>query len=263
MVFKSEYSEKLKKSDDFNGKLHNDDASTSWLGHLVTSQSMDITNDPRFFQDNVLNYRLSAFNGLAVVSGLMVGNAMGQVFDMNKVMNLNFNDNTPKETFEAICLCVSFVILVYILFVMMFAIYVGVCQPYHTYRLMTSGPHGFEAAAHYYLNPMLVWLRHTAIKGMFGSLPLYLLQMAIRIIVKFDDDTKQEPELPEETPLHSKILGISFASLFFLAGLALLVIHISHTRTFAQTYAELSRPNLTAHMQGILRSMNHNHDLDV
>ncbi|CAK9008485.1 unnamed protein product [Durusdinium trenchii] len=40
---------------------------------LVQSESMDLQNDPRFFQANVLNKRLAAFSKLGVVSSLMAG----------------------------------------------------------------------------------------------------------------------------------------------------------------------------------------------
>mmetsp|Transcript_119844 Transcript_119844/g.217756 ORF Transcript_119844/g.217756 Transcript_119844/m.217756 type:complete len:263 (+) Transcript_119844:126-914(+) len=255
--------EGIKKPEDFHGSQHSrEDPHDTWLGMLASAQSMDITNDPRFFQDNVINYRLSAFSGLSVVSGLLVQNAMSQIFDMDKVMNLNFFKNTTEESIDAVCLIVAFVLLVYILFVQMFSIYVSVAQPYHTYRLMTSGPHGFEAAANYYLNKDLVRLRHMAIKLMFGSLPIYLLQMAIRIVVKFDDGTKEGEDITlDDPPLHSQLLGGIFCSLFFIAGFALLFIHRQHTTVFSKTYLELNRPNLQGHMHKILRSMNT--DLDV
>jgi len=55
---------------------------------LVHSESMHMSNDPRFFQGSVLNKRLAAFSGLSVVSGLMVGTC-SDVISMKKDINLS------------------------------------------------------------------------------------------------------------------------------------------------------------------------------
>lgn len=234
-----------------------------FLSNLTSSQSMDITNDPRFFQDNVLNYRLSAFGGLGVVSGLMVQNSMGQIFAMNKVMNFILGGHHFWKSFDAMCLFVAFVMLVYILFVQMYSIYVGVCQPYCTYRLMTSGQRGFEAAASYYLHPRIVTYRHSCIKAMFSSLPLYLLQMGIRVLVKFDSDTRLSPDLPAKTPWHSQVMGIVFCLLFFLCGFFLIRVHADHTTIFSQVYMDLTLPKTTGDMAQLFRKLNHRESPDV
>merc|ERR1719450_1748379 len=54
---------------------------------LVHSDSMDMTNDPRFFQGSVLNKRLAAFSSLSVVSGLLVGTST-EVVSMKKDMDI-------------------------------------------------------------------------------------------------------------------------------------------------------------------------------
>merc|ERR1719218_469888 len=133
---------------------------------LVHSESMHVTNDPRFFQDSVLSKRLAAFGGLSVVSGLMVGTC-SDVISMKKDINL--------ATLEGKLQLVSFSIMTFVLFANIIATYVGVAQIYHTYRLETAGPTGFEMATSYYLNPNIVSFRHLAIKGMLHSLPLYLV----------------------------------------------------------------------------------------
>merc|ERR1719502_900968 len=94
---------------------------------------------------------------------------------------------------------VAFVLNLVIFFANMLSTYVGVAQPYHTIRLMTAGPTGFEAAASYYLNRNIVAWRHIAIRGMLLSLPLYISQMGIRLIVKFDRSTREDISLPSET----------------------------------------------------------------
>merc|ERR1719345_108954 len=158
---------------------------------LIKAESMSITNDPRFFQDNVINYRLAAFGGLSVVSGLLVQNCMDQLFDMDKNMEIFTQDHRIFHP-NGILQLIAFLILIMILGMNMLATYVGVAQPYHTIRLMTAGPTGFDSAASYYLNRNIVSWRHLAIKLMLQSLPLYIFQMALRLVVKFDRETAKE-----------------------------------------------------------------------
>merc|ERR1719223_2638146 len=81
---------------------------------------------------------------------------------------------------------VSFAIMTVVLFANVIANYVGVAQVYHSYRLETAGPTGFEMATSYYLNPNIVSWRHIAVKGMLHSLPLFLISTGFRIAVNFD-----------------------------------------------------------------------------
>ena len=59
---------------------------------------MAITNDPRFFQDNVLSVRLAAFSGLGVVAGLLVQNSLDSLFDMSKSMEFKKSVSHHKDS---------------------------------------------------------------------------------------------------------------------------------------------------------------------
>merc|ERR1719408_719375 len=124
---------------------------------------------------------------------------MDQLFDMDKNMQI-FTRNHRIFHPNGILQLIAFIILIMILGMNMLATYVGVAQPYHTIRLMTAGPTGFDTAASYYLNRNIVTFRHAAIRAMLTSLPLYILQMAIRLVVKFDRATVDEPVKPHDTP---------------------------------------------------------------
>lgn len=207
---------------------------------LGQADSMDVKNDPRFFTDNILNYRLTAFGSLAVVSGLMVGNAMGALWDMDKNMQIYTQAGKifhPNGVIQLIAFCM----LIIILFVNMLATYIGVVQPYHTVRLMTAGPTGFECAVTYYLNRNIVTWRHLSIKYMLLSLPLYISQMGIRLIVKFDRENRAAASLPEVTPLASRVEGIVFCvCMVILAGM-LYCVHDKHFSVFRERYETISR----------------------
>merc|ERR1719215_1114002 len=84
-----------------------------------------------------------------------------------------------------------------VLFLNTFALYVMVHQLFYTYRLMTSGPTGFEIAASFYLNPSLTQYRHLAIHSLMRSLPLFVLGSGIKIALMCWKDalpSAQEPQ---------------------------------------------------------------------
>merc|ERR1719471_545799 len=105
-------------------------------------------------------------------------------------------------TFDGICQFLGFSLMCLVLFANMLATYVGVAQPYHTYRLMTAGPTGFETAAAYYLNRDIVAWRHLSVKLMLLSMPVFVVSCGFRLLVKFDRDGRMEHELPYDVPLY-------------------------------------------------------------
>jgi len=236
--------------------------STGW----VRSDSMDVVNDPRFFQDNVINYRLAAFGGLSVVSGLLVQNCMDQLFDMDKNMQI-FTENHRIFHPHGIIQLAAFMILILILGMNMLATYVGVAQPYHTIRLMTAGPTGFDTAASYYLNRNIVTFRHLAIRCMLTSLPLYIFQMGIRLVVKFDRTTRESSAPPAETPWDSRVQGIIFCVMMVIMAAGLWFIHLKHFAIFRDRYAQLhssvTGPNFTQYMQSMMTPKKGGQFLDV
>ena len=193
--------------------------------NLVHCESMDLQNDPRFFQINVLDKRLSAVQSLAVVSSLMT-TASSHVINMKK--ELNFSN------LEGCLRSVSFFILCFVLFLNLIAVYVGVAQTYHTYRLETAGPTGFEIAASYYLNPNIVAYRHLAVKCLLNGLALFLFSTGIRVAVSFEMETDQKVPRMQETTAH--ILGVIVLAVFTCAALTLSYIHLKHQAVFRANY---------------------------
>lgn len=207
---------------------------------LAAADSMEIKNDPRFFQDNVINYRLSAFGGVSVVSALMVGECMGQMWDMDKNMQI-LASRGQHFHWNGIVQLIAFAELMVIFFANMVSTYVGVAQPYHTMRLMTAGPTGFETAASYYLNRNIVAWRHGAIKYMLLSLPLYISQMGLRLIVKFDRTNEAPVPLPASTPWFSMFEGIVFSVCLLILSYLLWTTHQKHFAIFIDRYEAMSR----------------------
>merc|ERR1719230_405615 len=199
---------------------------------LVHSESMDMSNDPRFFQGSVLNKRLAAFSSLSVVSGLMIGTCT-EVISMKKDYDI--------MSFEGQLQLVSFSIMTFVLFSNVIATYVGVAQIYHTYRLETAGPTGFEMATSYYLNPNIVCWRHLAVKCMLNSLPLFLVSTGIRINVNFE---RQVPETLDPSEWSARFLGAVFMALYGFMGLIVWYVHAKHMAVFRERYELVKRKEL-------------------
>eukprot|EP00439_Symbiodinium_sp_Y106_P016370 s7757_g2.t1 len=224
---------------------------TSGPAPLTHVESMEITNDPRFFQDNVINYRLAAFAGLGVVAGLMVQNSMDHLFDMRKDMCEWYK---PKHL-DSTCQFIAFVLLGLVHLLNVIATYVGVAQPYHTVRLMTAGPTGFESAACYYLNKNIIAWRHFAIKGALISLPMFVASTGLRMVVKFDRENMAEPDPPENLPDTCRHLGFGACSMFMFMACSVFYIHRKHFNIFDERYAQLEA-NLQQH-KDVLVTMSH------
>lgn len=211
------------------------------LGGLTHSESMEITNDPRFFQDSVLSVRLAAFASLGVVAGLMVQNSFDHLFDMSKRMSIH------PSSLDGFLQLVAFILLIIVQGLNVIATYVGVAQPYHTIRLMTAGPSGFEASACYYLNPNICVWRHFAVSGALASMPIFLVSTGLRMVVKFDRDNYDFPD-PERNhpPWHARVMGIGTCVVFSVLAILVGYIHCVHFGVFNEKY-RLLKPNLSQH----------------
>jgi hypothetical protein len=209
--------------------------------NFVRAESMEIKNDPRFFQDNVLNKRLKAFATIAVCGTLLVKSSMHQIFLMNKHMEIFTRQGGDRLHFNGIVQLVAFCMLVMVFVINMVSVYVGVAQPYHTLRLMTAGPTGFEAAAGYYLNKNITAWRHMAIKYILLSMPLYMSQMGLRLVVKFDRDTEVAQPEPDDTPLNAKVESVSFFVFFLFVSCLLYSVHWKHFAVFRSMYETMAK----------------------
>jgi hypothetical protein len=205
--------------------------------NMVRSESMEISNDPRFFQDNVIDKRLAAFGCLAVVSGLLAESTMDHAFPMKKDMGFNL---------EGMCQLLSFLLLSLVFFSNMLGTYVGVAQPYHTYRLMTAGPTGFEAATMYYLDQGIILWRHMAIKLMLYSLPLYIVAHGLRMIPMFDRVAANNDDIGKAPETIARLQGFFFMSLYLGVAIALFYVHWVHEAVFRFRYDSIAgAPGLT------------------
>lgn len=221
---------------------------------LIHSESMDLSNDPRFFQDSVLQKRLAAFSSLSVVSGLMVGTSTA-VISMRKDMNI--------WSFDGSLQFLSFLIMTFVLFANIIATYVGVAQVYHTFRLETAGPTGFEMATSYYLNPNIVAWRHLAIKCMLISMPMFLVSTGLRVTVNFD---REAGVIDPPSRYCAHLLGGIFLVVYSVMGLIVYLIHQKHVDIFRERYDAVSsrEHSYLKHVRSMMTSAQESHrKLDV
>jgi len=209
---------------------------------LFRSDSMDMSNDPRFFQGSILNKRMAAFSGLGVVSGLMVGFTQSSIRSMS---NMDFT------TLEGQLHGVGFIISCMGLFANVIATYVSVAQVYHVYRLETAGPTGFEMATSYYLNANIVAWRHLAIKCLLLSLPLFLVSTGIQIEVQLGS-ASSKPRLP--SLMVARACGLSVMGMFIVMGGIVWYIHSIHAWIFRDRY-EVAMENESPYLSRVQSMM--------
>lgn len=162
----------------------------NWLWQTATNltrvESMDITNDPRFFAGNVMDKRLSAFKSLTLVSSIMFGTALHQCFAMKK--DMNFEDVKPYVGNVAMWQMVGFFLALLISIQCLLSLYIIAQQLFYTYRLMTAGSLGFDLAAVFYLTRTITMWRHLAIKLLFNGMMKFLILIGVQLFVTFYKD---------------------------------------------------------------------------
>merc|ERR1740138_2015770 len=82
---------------------------------------------------------------------------------------------------------VGFGLMCLVLFLNVLATMVFGVQFYFTYRLMTSGPIGFESARSFYIDPNMTYYRQLSAKGLIWGLPMFVLSVGCMVFVKFGD----------------------------------------------------------------------------
>eukprot|EP00931_Biecheleriopsis_adriatica_P105074 TRINITY_DN7966_c0_g1_i1.p1 TRINITY_DN7966_c0_g1~~TRINITY_DN7966_c0_g1_i1.p1 ORF type:complete len:287 (-),score=46.24 TRINITY_DN7966_c0_g1_i1:88-948(-) len=221
---------------------------------LFRSDSMDMTNDPRFFQGSVLSKRLDAFSGLGVVSSLMVGFFEGKVLDYHVADVLTVCGALHTS---------AYFLSLFSLFGNLLALYVSVAQIYHVHRLETAGPIGFEMATGYYLNPNVVAWRHMAIKFMLLSLPMMLVSTGVILevhqFIGWDGRHARAEQTKEARPdgkahlveivLRHCIGSVSLALCACMAAV-LLHVHNMHCSIFQEKYSTVTK-SISRHVQQV------------
>eukprot|EP00929_Paragymnodinium_shiwhaense_P016203 TRINITY_DN124409_c0_g1_i1.p1 TRINITY_DN124409_c0_g1~~TRINITY_DN124409_c0_g1_i1.p1 ORF type:complete len:268 (+),score=57.94 TRINITY_DN124409_c0_g1_i1:168-971(+) len=202
---------------------------------LARAESMELNNDPRFFSGNIIDKRLKAFHKLSIVSGLMLGTSMDNCFELKK--NMDFTLVYPYIGYMQFF---GFLCQMTVTFLCMISLYTIAHQLFYTYRLMTSGPTGFEAASMFYLNHTMTMWRHFSIKCLFNGLGLFIFSSGVQLFVKFYKDalnTHEHVNKPElDIDAHLMLAG--FVCLCFTGCACFLcMLRRHHLDAFREHYA--------------------------
>jgi hypothetical protein len=166
--------------------------------HLARAESMDVTNDPRFFAGNVMDKRLTAFKSLTLVSSIMFGTALSQCFALKK--DMDFSKVEPLVGNLAMWQIIAFFLALAVAIQCLLSLYIIAQQLFYVYRLMTAGSLGFDLAAIFYLTRTITMWRHLAIKLLFNGMLKFLVLVGIQLFVTFYMDasavkSKHEAEM--------------------------------------------------------------------
>lgn len=216
-----------------------------------SDHSMDMVNDPRFTTTTVLDKRLSAFTAqVGFVGGLTSGASLGQCFELKKHLKFGYCTETPAyQIFQSVVQLVAFFGMSTVLFLSLYSTLVSVNQAYFGNRLMTVGANGFELARAFYMNPMMVNMRHKAVKFLARALILLLVSAGGMLYVKFSMDQDREAgfKLQQGKQSHGHAsfcdwhihpAGVVTMSLFTAMGAYLYwFIQIPHENLFREIYA--------------------------
>jgi len=159
----------------------------------------------------VLAKRLVAFQTISVVSVLMVSLAVKMMFalDHGKITNLEY---------------VGFLVMTLVFIFDLFTVIVIVQQLFQTFRLLTSGPIGYEIAKSYYLNPTIVAMRHLGVRSFLTSLPLFVGASFCMVYKSFGEQKHLAYSLP-------------ICVILVIAAFLLWYLRWKHAAIFAERYA--------------------------
>jgi len=208
-------------------------------GELEREGTAEITNDPRFFAENVIEKRLAAFEALAVITGIMAEESLKQTFELNK----EFSWTGPLLVISIIQL-LGFFMMVAVAFLALVSCAVLSLQLFFTIRLFTNGPTGFDKASRFYTDTRMWRWRERAIFGVKWSTVLFLLSTGFMLTVKFYVEGAPEVEEAsrrqhEQEYNGHKILAVVVLAVFLFLSFLLAFLAREHTKVFNECYSSV------------------------
>eukprot|EP00440_Ansanella_granifera_P063898 gb/GFBE01069274.1/.p1 GENE.gb/GFBE01069274.1/~~gb/GFBE01069274.1/.p1 ORF type:complete len:253 (+),score=72.46 gb/GFBE01069274.1/:1-759(+) len=208
-------------------------------GEIQREGTAEITNDPRFFAENVIEKRLAAFEALAVITGIMAEESLKQTFELSK----EFAWTGPLLVISILQL-IGFFIMVFVAFMDLVACAVLSLQLFFTIRLFTAGPTGFDKASRFYTDDRMWRWRERAIFCVKWSIVMFVLSTGFMLCVKFY--VEGAPEVEEETRRqhtseyhgHQILAAVVFV-VFLVLSYILAWLGIEHTKVFNESYSSV------------------------
>lgn len=219
-----------------SGVVLEDDSITNQLcgapstrpGGLWYTESIDLSNDPRFMGDTILDKRLAAFTALSIIASISTGAVCDNFFPFFDVADIRLEgwNHHPWRTVRTVIQLIGFLMMSFVLFVDVVATLVFATQFYFAYKLMTSGPIGFESARGFYKDPQMTAYRSKAALGLVLGLPLFVLATGCMLYAKFDKVER------DAGVLHHSVCLTCFG-VFFCMALCIFRVGLDHQRVFS------------------------------
>lgn len=206
------------------------------LSALEREGTAELTNDPRFMMENVLDKRLAAFEAIGIVTEILATEAGKQCFEMAA----DFTWTGPLLLFS-ILQVIGFLIMVAVMFMDLIAVSTLSLQLFFAIRLMTAGPTGFDKSARFYADRRMWLWRERAIFGVKWSVVGFFLSSGIMLCVKFYVEGAPEVEEMSERQhdkeyIGHKILAGSILLIFCVMAGCLTNLMVEHQRCFDENY---------------------------
>jgi hypothetical protein len=202
---------------------------------LEREGTAELTNDPRFFTENVIDKRLAAFEALAIVTEIMASEAVKQCFELSK--EFVFREDFP---IMGAMQMIGFVLMCTVMFMSTVATAVLSLQLFFTIRLMTAGPTGFDKAASFYVDRrMWIW-RERAIFGVKWSLFTFTLSTGFMLCVKFYTEGMEEEERENHHAMRGagfhRFIATSVFAFFCMLSAGIFYLVKVHQQVFDESY---------------------------
>jgi len=204
---------------------------------LPREHSMELHNDPRFFASNVIEKRLTALHGLAMIASLTTGSAAVQCFRMSRTMGM-----TDRLTLLDGLEMTGFLMMAAVLFMSLSATIIFLYQTFFTNRLSTAGPTGLELASAYYLHPDVVNWRHIAVRCLGYGLPMIMQSAGILLYVEVCKGDSTFDVVVAGVKLQVHPLALVILTLFTLGAFVLYYLTGAHNRVFKEQYLRRIHP---------------------
>merc|ERR1719491_1018824 len=174
----------------------------------------DVVNDPRFYNENVLDKRLAAFEAVAIVMEIMASEAIKQCYELPADFEI-----VGPFYHVAIFQIIGFSIMISVLFMSTVATAVLSLQLFFAIRLMTAGPTGFDKSATFYTDTRMWRWRERAIFGVKWSIVCFFVSPGFMLYVKLYTEGA-----PKKTVEHDEEEGRIGHNIFSAAALVLFLI---------------------------------------
>ncbi|CAE8604080.1 unnamed protein product [Polarella glacialis] len=202
--------------------------------NLEREGTAELTNDPRFFVENVIEKRLAAFQALAIITAIMAEESGKTLFELSK----EFCWEGEQIVISLIELA-GFFMMAGVFFMDLMACAVLSLQLFYTIRLFTIGQTGFDKASRFYSDRKIWVWRERAISFVKWGIVIFMLSTGFMMSAKFYKDgapesVKEKFKNKSEAAIGNKILAVGTLLVFLDFAWHARRLALDHSETFIE-----------------------------